>query len=247
MATRWQKLGGFVYNADGLAGEAGPAMYQAGLRWIAVLTHEGDRVYERNLHPDQLARISAWRQAGIEVGAWGSWFLGASDADAALEARRRTGAPFYIGDPEAEYEQFKGVFSRSAEFEARARQIGLRVDAITSYGRAKREALDWATLKRVSKVWLPQAYGGPPGYFDLKWCYDGAAVDLVRQAGWWPAQTHPVVDVVTTFGRPTGAYLAELADARQLGLSSLGLSVWLLERTPVTELGRLADPRFVSL
>lgn len=223
MPTRWQQLGGFVYNADGLPGEAGPEMYAAGVRWIAVLTHEGDEWYERNLLPDQLARISAWRQAGIAVGAWGSWFLGAGDADAALNSAAKIGAAFYIGDPEAAYERSKGDITRAAAFEARARQLGLKVDAITSYGRARREELDWTTLKRLAKVWLPQAYGGPPGYFELKRVFDEAEP-------WWPAQTHPVLDVATALGREGLAYYRELVDASQLGFKCLGVSVWVLER-----------------
>jgi hypothetical protein len=237
--TRWQTLGGLVYNADGLPGEAGRRLYDAGLRWIAVLGHQGSALYERNLLPDQLARVSAWRQAGIEVGAWGSWFEGAPDADAALKVRQLLGAPFYIGDPEAAYERSKGDYSRAAVFEARARQIGLKVDAITSYGRARREELDWSTLKRVAKVWLPQAYGGPDGYFDLKWCYDEAEP-------WWPAQTHPVFDTVTALGRPHGKYLEELADASQLGFKCLGVSVWLLERTSWDAIDALASSPWVA-
>ena len=222
----WQAAGAFVWHETDVDPEAlGEELRRNGFGWVAVFLHDG--LVEDALVADWVARFQ--RSSGLPVGGWGV-LRTAPEEEAALAHAlvERHGLAFYVANAEAEY-GYTGPegpdaerFERSRRFvdAFRARLPGLP-SGLSTYCRADRHDLDWASWNRAGFVLLPQAYAndfGPEA--TPAECVRGATGFFARE------RVHPTVGMHPGARRPLGAwrYARLLEEA-----GTVGFSVYLAE------------------
>jgi hypothetical protein len=216
----WHGAGVFVE----VAGDIDPTTLARRLRdnhfrWCAPMIHHG--LEGRN--EAQLAGgwLQPFREAGIRVGGWG-YNQTEPEQEAAFVAGLvgQYGLDFYFANAEAEYEAFKGDASRSARFaEAFRARLPSLPAAVSSYGRADMEAIDWPAWRDRGFHFLPQAYFNEREMWEPGLCVEGAV-----KAGWPKEMVHPTIGAhgprpPDNRAVPPADYAARLQAAGTVGFS----------------------------
>ena len=223
----WAGAGAFVWHeTDVDPALLGRSLRDAGFDWVAVRVQDG--LVEDPVEDDWVNRIR--RESGLAVGGWGVLRTDPV-AEATLAARlvEQHGLAFYIANAEVEYE-FSGSDGPSDERSARSRRFVSafrRLEpqpfpaGLSTYCRADRHDIDWASWSAGGFAFLPQAYANELGS-------EGSPVTCARAArGFFdPTDVHPTVGVYA--GRrgvvSPSTYVARLARA-----GTRGFSVYLAE------------------
>lgn len=236
-ASLWDGAGVFVE----VAGDLDPHALARRLRdnrfiWCSAMIHHG--LEKRNEAELAGAWLQPFREAGIKVGGWG-YNQTEPEQEAALVSGLvgQYGLDFYFANAEAEYEAFKGDASRSARFAGAFRtHLPQLPAAVSSYGRADMEAIDWPAWRDRGFHFLPQAYFNEREMWEPSLCVEGAV-----KAQWPKEMVHPTIGAHGPRPPDNRGLSASDYAARLQAAGTVGFSVYMAHHYDDDEYRALGD------
>lgn len=222
LAFSWEAAGAFVWHETDVEPTLlGRVMRESGFGWVVVLLHDG--LDEDPVEADWVYRFRL--ASGMPVGGWGVLRTN-PEGEAALadELLTRYGLDFYVANPEVEY-TYSGPDGPSGDRSGRSQRFvqAFRAfrpapfpAAVSSYCRADRHDIDWASWRGAAFAFLPQAYVNDIGP-------EAAPASCVEGAqGFFPrGAVHPTIGMTpgSLSSLDVATYAALLDDANTIGFS----------------------------